>query len=56
MQIAVVDAAMRHGELVTDLRPMRTGFLMDAAETIANYSTSLVGQPAHHLFQGDVFT
>ena len=40
----------RHLEALVD------NFLMDAAEGIANYATSLVGQPAHHPFQGEVFT
>ena len=43
--------------LANDLGPLKaqtTNFLMDAAEGIANYSTSLVGQPAHHPFQGEI--
>jgi hypothetical protein len=36
------------------LKAQATNFLMDAAEGIANYSMSLVGQPAHHPFQGEV--
>ena len=38
--------------LANDLGPLKaltTNFLIDAAEGIASYSTSLVGQPAHHL-------
>lgn len=31
-----------------------TEFLMDAAQGIAIYSASLVGQPHHHLFQGEI--
>jgi hypothetical protein len=36
------------------LKAQATNFLMDAAEGIANYSMSLVGQPAHHPFQGEI--
>jgi hypothetical protein len=36
------------------LKAQAANFLMDAAEGIANYSMSLVGQPAHHPFQGEV--
>ena len=36
------------------LSALATNFLMDAAEGIANYSMSLVGQPAHHPFQGEI--
>ena len=42
--------------LANDFGPLKaqaTNFLMDAAEGIANYSMSLVGQPAHHPFQGE---
>jgi hypothetical protein len=43
--------------LADNLGPIKsetTNFVMDAAEGLANYSTPLVGQPAHHLFQGEV--
>lgn len=36
------------------LKAQTANFLMDAAENIVAYSSSLVGQPAHHLFQGEV--
>ena len=36
------------------LKAQTTNFLMDAAEGIASYSMSLVGQPAHHPFQGEI--
>ena len=36
------------------LKALATNFLMDAAEGIASYSMSLVGQPAHHPFQGEI--
>ena len=39
---------------VGPLKAQATEFLMDAAEGIANYSASLVGQPHHHPFQGEV--
>jgi phospholipase/lecithinase/hemolysin len=45
--------------LANDLGPLKaqaTNFLMDAAQGIATYSASLVGQPAHHLFQGELIT
>jgi hypothetical protein len=45
--------------LFHDLGPLEAlvdNFLMDAAEGIANYASSLVGQPAHHPFQGEVLT
>ena len=35
-------------------KALATNFLMDAAEGIAGYSMSLVGQPAHHPFQGEI--
>jgi GDSL-like Lipase/Acylhydrolase len=43
--------------LANDLGPLKgqaTNFLMDAAEGMANYSMSLVGQPVHHPFQGEM--
>jgi hypothetical protein len=43
--------------LANDLGPLRgqtSNFLMDAAQGIANYSMSLVGQSAHHPFQGEI--
>jgi hypothetical protein len=43
--------------LDNDLGPLKgqtTNFLMDAAEGIAGYSMPLVGQPAHHPFQGEI--
>jgi hypothetical protein len=36
------------------LKALATNFLMDAAEEIASYSMSLIGQPAHHPFQGEI--
>lgn len=45
--------------LDNDLGPLKlqaANFLMDAAQGIADYSTSLVGQPLHHPFQGEVLT
>ena len=43
--------------LFHDLGPLEAlanNFLMDAAQGIANYAMSLVGQPAHHPFQGEI--
>jgi hypothetical protein len=45
--------------LANDLGPLKaqaTNFLMDAAQGIASYSASLIGQPAHHPFQGELLT
>ena len=50
---AVGEALFHH---LGPLEALVDNFLMDAAEGIANYATSLVGQPAHHPFQGEVFT
>jgi hypothetical protein len=36
------------------LKALANNFLMDAAEGIASYSMSLIGQPAHHPFQGEI--
>ena len=36
------------------LKAQATEFLMDAAQSIANYSASLVGQPHHNPFQGEL--
>jgi len=36
------------------LTAQTTEFLMDAAQGTANYSASLVGQPQHHPFQGEI--
>ena len=36
------------------LKGQAINFLMDAAEGIADYSMSLIGQPAHHPFQGEI--
>ena len=44
----------RWGNDLGPLKAQATNFLMDAAEGIANYSMSLVGQPAHHPFQGEI--
>ena len=43
--------------LFDDLGPLEAlvnNFLMGAAQGIANYAMSLVGQPAHHPFQGEI--
>jgi endoglucanase len=36
------------------LKALANNFLMAAAEGIASYSMSLIGQPAHHPFQGEI--
>jgi hypothetical protein len=45
--------------LANDLGPLKaqaTNFLMDAAQGIPSYGASLVGQPVHHPFQGELLT
>jgi hypothetical protein len=61
-QIDLAARAVAWGDAVgvaldNDLGPLKgqtTNFLMDAAEGIAGYSMPLVGQPAHHPFQGEI--
>jgi hypothetical protein len=38
------------------LESLVANFLMGAAQGIADYATSLVGQPPHYAFQGDVLS